>query len=50
MGIRQLRRLPEIAEITQDGLAFEPLCQQRLASSAEFLVPPPRGSGRAQHA
>lgn len=34
MGIRQRRRLPEIAEITQDGLAFEPLCLPRLAGSA----------------
>ena len=47
MGIRQRRRLPEITEITQDGLAFEPLCQQRLANSAQLSMPPPRGSGRA---
>jgi len=47
MGIRQCRRLPKIAEITQDGLAFEPLCQQCLAGSAQLSMPPPRGSGRA---
>ena len=41
MGIRQRRCLPEIAKITQDGLAFEPLCQQRLASSAQLCMPPP---------
>lgn len=50
MGIRQRRRLPEIAEITQDGLAFEPLCQRRLASSAQLSMPPPRGSNCAQYA
>jgi len=50
MRIRQCRRLPEIAEITQDDLSFEPLCQFGLASSAQFFMSPPRGSGRAQHA
>ena len=34
MGIRQRRRLPEIAEITQDGLALELQCLARLAGSA----------------
>ena len=50
MGIRQCRRLPEIAEITQDGLAFELPRLRRLAGSAQFLVSPPRGSDCAQHA
>ena len=50
MGIRQRRRLPEIAEITQDGLAFEPLCQRRLASSAQLSMSPPGGGGCAEHA
>jgi hypothetical protein len=50
MGIRQCRRLPEMDEIAQHGLAFEPPCQFQLASSAQFLVPPPGGGGHAQHA
>ena len=50
MGVRQCLRLPEIAEITQDGFAFELPRQFQLASSAQLLVPPPRGGGRAQHA
>ena len=34
MRVWHCRRLPEIAEITQDGFAFEPLCLPRLAGSA----------------
>jgi len=41
MRVRQCRRLPEIAEVTQDGAAFEALRQPRLTGSAQFLVPPP---------
>ena len=48
MRVWYCRRLPEIAKGTQDGLTLEPLCQRRLAGSAQFLVSPPRGSGRAQ--